>query len=75
MTLEEENEELKRLLRFAVEDLRWFASHTNAEGDCIVNGGIECRYCPLSKFDFNDYLVHCRWEHEEEALKLLRSLI
>ena len=71
MTAAEENKELKRLLRLAVDDFRWLAANSNAEGDCIVHVNIECRYCPLSKFDFNDYSVRCRWEHEEEALKLI----
>lgn len=71
MTVEEENKELKRLLRLAVDDIRWIAAHNTAEGECIVDGEIDCRYCPLSAFDLDDYSVYCRWEHEAEALKLI----
>lgn len=74
MTLEDENKELKRLLRLAVNDIRWLAAHNTAEGECIVDKDIDCCCCPLSAFDINDYSVHCRWEHEEEALKLIKEL-
>lgn len=71
MTMEEENRALKRLLRLAVDDLRWMVANTTAEGDCIVRQGVDCNYCPLSAFDFNEYIVNCRWQYETEALKLI----
>lgn len=55
--LEEENAELKRLLKLAVED---FCKVRN-----VCDKGSDCRECPC------DLDVVCKWKHAEEALKLI----
>jgi len=65
--LENENRELKRVLKAAVEDFKWLAKwHDDCElcgsrydnGDCPVDG---CKDC--------DEVY--TWRHEDEALKLI----
>ena len=57
--LEEENAELKRLLKIAVEDLALCTI------SCI---GINCDHC---HFTSNLEERGCKWEHAEEALRLI----
>ena len=57
--LEEENKELKRLLRLAVEDLALCTI------SCI---GINCDHC---HFTSNFEERGCKWEHAEEAWRLI----
>lgn len=65
--LEEENKELKRLLRLAVEDFETLSDEVVSE-DCDFN--LFCKSCPFSS---NDDYINCakKWKHAEEAMKLL----
>ena len=58
----------KKLLSFAVEDFRWLESHSNDEyGNCIFHGERTCLNCPL-----NHSNSKCStWRHEAEALTLI----
>lgn len=62
-----ENKELKRLLRLAVEDFETLSDEVVSE-DCDFN--LFCKLCPFSS---NDDYINCakKWKHAEEALKLL----
>lgn len=65
--------EAKRLLKAAVEDLRYLESHTvDEEGSCLISDRgerIRCFDCPFN----NGGKVNekCVWNYEAEALKLL----
>lgn len=63
--LEEENKELKRLLRLAVEDMKK-VSDDNCCYHCIYGNPIT-RHCEEYKGNENCY----KWQHAEEALKLI----
>ena len=63
--LEEENKELKRLLRLAVEDIKK-VSDDNCCYHCIYGNPIT-RRCEEYKGNENCY----KWQHAEEAMKLL----
>ena len=56
--LEEENAELKRLLKLAVEDIYW------AMGDSA------CAICKFIRCGCNDS-TPCTWRHLDEAMKLI----
>ena len=58
--LEEENKELKRLLRLAVEDL------SGIDGVCDDYDDV-CDECPCKV----NILGSCKWKHAEEASELL----
>ena len=67
--LEEENKELKRLLRLAVKDIRYllmYADYYHCYKAC-------CRECFLysNHTDVEHCINLCDWQHAEEALKLL----
>lgn len=59
--LEEENKELKRLLRLAVDDIAW--------SNCNMGDSDECPDCPY----YSGKPGRClnEWQHAEEAMKLL----
>lgn len=59
--LEEENKELKRLLRLAVDDIAW--------SNCNMGDSDECPDCPY----YSGKPGRClnEWKHAEEAMKLL----
>ena len=58
--------EAKRLLKIAVEDMRWVDENThNADGTCIMRKHEGCDDCPL------DSGLLCKWKHADEALKLI----
>lgn len=60
--------EVKRLLKAAVEDMRWVNENTqDADGACVMRKGEGCGDCPL---DINGDLW-CKWKREAEALKLI----
>lgn len=63
--LREENKELKRLLRLAVEDIKK-VSDDNCCYHCIYGNPIT-RHCEEYRGDENCY----KWQHAEEAMKLL----
>lgn len=66
--LEEKLEKAKRLLKAAVEDMRWVNENTqDSDGTCVMRKGQGCGDCPL---DINGDLW-CKWKHESEALKLI----
>lgn len=58
----------RKLLKAAVEDLRWVNENTqDADGTCIMRKCEGCGDCPLDiKGD-----LWCKWKHEAEALKLI----
>lgn len=61
-------EQYKRLLKAAVEDMRWINENTqDDEGSCVMRKCEGCGDCPL---DINGDLW-CKWKHEEAALKLI----
>ena len=66
-----ESKEAKRLLKVAVESLRWLALHTeDSYGSCVIrddNAHNKCDNCPLDNPEYTD----CKWEYEAEALKLI----
>lgn len=68
--------EYKRLLKAAVEDLRYLESHTvDEEGGCMISEKgvkINCQDCPLNN---NNTVLEskCKWNYEDEALKLIES--
>jgi len=66
-----ELKEAKRLLKMAVESLRWLALHTeDSYGSCVIrddNAHNKCDNCPLDNPEYTD----CKWEYEAEALKLM----
>lgn len=60
--------EAKRLLKAAVEDMRWINENTqDDDGSCVMRKCEGCGDCPL---DINGDLW-CKWKHEEAALKLI----
>lgn len=61
--LEEENKELKRLLRLAVDDIAW--------SNCNMGDSDECPDCPY----YSGKPGRClnEWKHAEEAMKLLED--
>ena len=59
--LEEENKELKRLMRLAVDDLAW--------SNCNMGDNNECPDCPYYSGKPGKCLHD--WKHVEEALKLI----
>lgn len=59
--LEDENAELKRLLRLAVDDLAW--------SNCNMGDSDECPDCPYYSGKPGKCLND--WKHAEEAMKLL----
>jgi len=66
--MREQKEEYKRLLKAAVEDMRWVNENTqDADGSCIMRNCEGCGDCPL---DINGDLW-CKWKHEADALKLI----
>lgn len=69
--LEEENKELKRLLKLAVEDIRYllmYADYYHCYKAC-------CRDCVLSSnhTDIEQCINLCDWKHAEEAMKILED--
>ena len=65
--LENENRELKRLLKAAVEDFRITSKQfEDGAGHCLSNG--TCAECKLNGGNLAD---ECQWIHEAEALKLI----
>ena len=66
--MQEREKEYKRLLKAAVEDMRWVNENTqDAEGSCIMRNCEGCGDCPLDiKGD-----LWCKWKHEAEALDLI----
>ena len=75
MEIAEKYDETKRLLKLAVEDLRYLESHTvDEEGSCLISDRgerIRCFDCPFN----NGGKVNekCVWNYEVEALKLLND--
>jgi hypothetical protein len=68
--LEEKLEKAKRLLKAAVEDMRWVNENTqDTDGTCVMRKCEGCGDCPL---DINGDLW-CKWKHEAEALKLIEG--
>ena len=71
--LEEENAELKRLLRLAVKDMKTITINVAFEG--LVCGGECARFFECERVKNNDEKMHrcCKfeWRHAEEALKLI----
>ena len=74
--LEEENKELKRLLRLAVEDFQRFR--------CLMSSGINEEFCETAlEYHCNPYDLcnscplsgseKCRWKHTGEAMKILED--
>ena len=59
--LEEENKELKRLLRLAVDDIAW--------SNCNMGDSGECPDCPYYSGKPGRCLIE--WKHAEEASELL----
>ncbi len=57
--LEEENAELKRMLKLAVEDI-----------DIAMNGNM-CEICSYVSFTHDDDSMPCVWRHLDEAMKLI----
>ena len=67
---EKELAEAKRLLKLAVEDLRYLERHTvDEKGSCIISNN--CFECPFNNNDSFD--EKCIWNHEAEAEKLLNQ--
>lgn len=65
--LENENRELKRVLKAAVEDFRITSKQfEDGAGHCLSNG--TCDECKLNGGNLAD---ECQWIHEAEALKLI----
>lgn len=65
--LENENRELKRVLKAAVEDFRITSKQfEDGAGHCLSNG--TCAECKLNGGNLAD---ECQWIHEAEALKLI----
>ena len=65
--LENENRELKRVLKAAVEDFRITSKQfEDGTGHCLSNG--TCAECKLNGGNLAD---ECQWIHEAEALKLI----
>ena len=73
--LRQELAEAKRLLKLAVEDLRYLECHTvDEEGYCLIgNSGekINCFECPFNNNGRVD--EKCIWNHEAEAEKFLKE--
>lgn len=71
--LREENAELKRLLKLAVEDMKTITINVAFEG--LVCGGECARFFECERVKNNDEKMYrcCKfeWKHAEEALKLL----
>lgn len=66
--LEEYREKAKRLLKAAVEGMRWLNENTqDSDGSCAIRTEHGCSGCPL---DINGDLF-CKWKHEDEALALI----
>lgn len=62
-----ENRELKRVLKAAVEDFRITSKQFEDEaGHCLSNG--TCAECKLNGGNLAD---ECQWIHEAEVLKLI----
>lgn len=60
--------EAKRLLKAAVEGMRWLNENTqDSYGSCTIRTEHGCSGCP---FDINGDLF-CKWKHEAEALALI----
>ena len=63
-----ELKEAKRLLKAAVEGMRWLNENTqDSDGSCAIRTEHGCSGCPL---DINGDLF-CKWKHEAEALALI----
>lgn len=61
--LEDENAELKRLLRLALNDFEFIYDEHSCTGEC------ECdTFCP---YNMEKYRCLGKWKHAEEALKLI----
>ena len=64
----------RKLLKAAVEDLRYLESHTvDEEGGCLISekgAKINCQDCPLNN---NNTVLEskCKWNYEAEALALI----
>lgn len=67
--LREENAELKRLLRFALEDFEMLSNEVDSR---YCDFDFICKFCPFSSND-NDGYIECaeKWKHADEALKLI----
>ena len=62
------NEELKRLLKLAIEDFDTLFEETP---ECSFN--FDCKYCPFGEID-TDGIPNCNeWRYKEEAEKLLEG--
>ena len=61
--LEEENKELKRLLKLALNDFKFIYDEHSCTGEC------ECDTCCPYNMEKNRCLG--KWKHAEEALKLI----
>ena len=65
---ERQKAEYKRLLKAAVEGMRWLNENTqDSDGSCAIRTEHGCSGCPL---DINGDLF-CKWKHEAEALALI----
>ena len=63
----QENAELKRLLKLAVEDLEHIEKNIGPTL-CDGNGCTDCPYCEV--YD-NESFIYCKWKHADEAMKLI----
>lgn len=69
--LENENRELKRLLKAAVEDIVWLNEHTvDGEGRCLIETATDMETCLACPLNVNNSHI-CGWKHQVEALKLI----
>lgn len=66
--LRDENRELKRLLKLAIEGF----DALYETDECSL--GIDCKYCPFCTRDINDGLCSCNgWKYKKQAEKLLKG--
>ena len=64
------NEELKRLLKLAIEDFDTLYDYELVK----CSSDFECKYCPFCTRDINSGLYCCNeWRYKEEAEKLLEG--
>lgn len=68
--LADENRELKRLLKLAIEDFDTLYDYELVK----CSSDFECKYCPFCTRAINDGLYYCNeWRYKEEAEKLLEG--
>lgn len=67
LKLEEENKELKRLLKLAIEDFEMIANEIFCHYNCCFN--FNCCYCPLNTD--NGKFSSKGWKRADEAMKLI----